>query len=195
MKDSVRRPSRVTSRVRALVWRGEASAAVDLAFAELGAEVFGFLIGVVGDVDRARMLYAEVRRRAEGAMPSFGWECSVRVWAYGLARAELRARRRRRSSSARSSAPAGKVIPLPASRPRLPRAVASMRAALPEEDREILILRLDRALEWKDVARTGLGAAADDSAIDAEVQRLRGRLAAIQRDIRLSLRRQRERSR
>jgi DNA-directed RNA polymerase specialized sigma24 family protein len=136
------------------------------------------LIGVLDDEDRARFVYAEVCRRAEREIVRFSWSCTLRVWLYAVARGELRARRRRRRQSSPPSFAPDAIRPL-ARRASVSRAVASLRRALPEEDRELLILRVDRRFGWRDIARTGLCDRATDNELADETAKLEARMAAV----------------
>jgi hypothetical protein len=60
-------------------------------------------------------------------------------------------------------------------------AVATLRSALLPDDRELLVLRLDRRLRWRELAITALGEAADEPALSAEARRLHERYRALRR--------------
>src|SRR5262249_48514473 len=55
--------------------------------------------------------------------------------------------------------------------------LAEIRASLPPEDELLLVLRVDKRLEWKDIARVlrGGDVPADDTVLARESQRLRKR--------------------
>jgi RNA polymerase sigma-70 factor (ECF subfamily) len=55
--------------------------------------------------------------------------------------------------------------------------LAELRDSLPPEDRTLLVLRIDKGMEWKDLARVMLGEEADvsDAQLTKESQRLRKR--------------------
>jgi DNA-directed RNA polymerase specialized sigma24 family protein len=162
--------------------RGQAGSAAGVALSEHGAELFGFLIGALDDADRARLVYAEVRRRAEVEIDRFSARCSARVWLYTIARAELASRRRHKP---RGPAP-GRAPELVAGSQASPArllAVDALRRSLAEEDRELLILRVDRRLAWRDIARTGLGDDASDDAIEDETRAIKERVAALFRQL------------
>jgi uncharacterized protein involved in propanediol utilization len=54
--------------------------------------------------------------------------------------------------------------------------IGAVRRALSEEERELLILRVDRLLDWQSLAITQLGEAAARAAIAREANTLRRRL-------------------
>ncbi len=189
LREPGRRSSAAAWRVRGCVARGAWSEAARCALDEYGAELFGFLIGALDDdVDAARFVYAEVGRRVGAEISEFSWKCPIRVWLYAVARRELRARRR--PGPRRDSAPPDEVA-----LGRLPLSgvgmgdVLALRRSLPEEDREILILHVDRGLEWRELAWTSLGDRASDVAIAGEARSLRGRMLEIQDRIEAALRR------
>jgi RNA polymerase sigma-70 factor (ECF subfamily) len=196
MKDHGRRSCAAAERVRDALGLGDSSEAARLALEEYGAELFGFLIGTLDDVDRARIVYAEVRRQVESRIAEFSWRCPLRVWLYALARTELRARRRRRPQRAASAPGPRTVVALPPREGDGTGGDASLlRETLPEQDREILILRVDRGLDWRELAWTTLGDRASSDALGAEARSLRARVSEIHDAIEAALRRQPRRTR
>jgi DNA-directed RNA polymerase specialized sigma24 family protein len=143
-----------------------------------GAEVFGFLIGVLGDDALARVVYADVCQRVSSEIESFGRQCSLRTWLYALCRRELRDRRLRGKRAPEhterdADAPADTN---PRRRAGVTGAIAAVRQALSEEERELLILRIDRRLGLDDLALTEIGHDASPFALAGERQALRVRL-------------------
>jgi DNA-directed RNA polymerase specialized sigma24 family protein len=166
------RPTDVDAQVRDLLDRGQASTAASVLLDKLGADVFGFLVGVLGDTRRARAAYAGLVARVTAELPAFRGKCSSRVWLYSLARRELDDRRTRakRAEPTRSGdtgvwRQAGMLA-----------VIGAVRRALSEEERELLILRVDRLLDWQSLAITQLGEAAARAAIAREANTLRRRL-------------------
>jgi hypothetical protein len=64
-------------------------------------------------------------------------------------------------------------------RTELTGAIAAIRHALTEEEREILILHVDRRLDWDDLAVTSLGEDASRADVSSEAKFLRERMNAI----------------
>jgi len=61
----------------------------------------------------------------------------------------------------------------------------ALRDALDPDDRELLVLRVDRGLSWEDVVRVMLGAEApDDAAVRTESARLRKRYQHLKDELR-----------
>jgi hypothetical protein len=65
-----------------------------------------------------------------------------------------------------------------------PAGTTALRSRLDERDREILILHVDRALGWQELAVTGIGEDAPIEAVAREAGRLKARFDRIVREIR-----------
>ena len=136
-----------------------------------GAEVFGFLSAVHGNPDDADDAFALFTERLWATLSRFKWGCSVRTWVYLLARHasvdSIRAeQKQRRPGTVRDSVlaeVATRVRSETVSLLRTPKreALGRLRDLLSEEDRALLVLRIDRRLDWQDVARVFLGDAGD----------------------------------
>jgi RNA polymerase sigma-70 factor (ECF subfamily) len=126
-------------------------------------------------------------------LPSFAWESSVRTWVYAIARNSVRhrqrdaARRRRRVANQTDSFFEGMVQKVrtettPFLRTEKKTRLQALRDALPEEDRMLLVLRVDRGLAWNDVARVvsqDEGPPLDAAAVAQEGARLRKRFQLV----------------
>lgn len=146
-------------------WKaGDMRAAAATTLRAYGAEVLGFLVAVHKDggaADDAFSLFAE---RLWQSFAAFEWRCSVRTWCYLLARnasAQVRRDEARHARRAVSLTGSGDVEELAAKirtetlnalRTETRSAFQRMRDELPEDDRALLILRVDRQLPWRDVA-------------------------------------------
>lgn len=152
------------TRIRAALDEGQYLEATTLALKTYGPEILEFVVArhrseAVGS--EVFSLFAEAIWRSA---PSFRGESSVRTWAYAVARrTSLRYRRDERRRERR-------FPPLDAhpelaqleerirtetlSFLRTPRRekLAELRASLTEEERELLLLRVDRQLAWNDLA-------------------------------------------
>jgi RNA polymerase sigma-70 factor (ECF subfamily) len=114
--------------------------------------------------DEASEVFSSFAELLWRALPTFAWHSSFRTWAYGIARnASFRFRREKRRREARNA-------PLPESsrlsviaeqvrtktleylRTEKRNRFAELRATLPPEDQELLMLRVDRQLSWNDLA-------------------------------------------
>jgi len=174
--------------VRRLLQEGDVAGASSAAIRGYGPEILGFLVAVhrsQSDADEVFSLWAE---RLFRGLPGFGWEASVRTWAYSIARnasanfvrdRKNRARRELAAESAELAAVEQQVRTetRPYLRTEAKDSLARIRDALPPEDRALLVLRIDKRLEWKDLARVMLGDEhpVTDADIARESQRLRKR--------------------
>lgn len=130
-----------------------------------GPEVFGYLVATAGghtDANEAFSLFCE---RVWRGLPRFRWESSFRSWAYVIARNELRRHlkgERRRDARERPFADLAAVEHVVESvrtqtaaflRTAVKNKFSALRDELAPQDRDILILRVDRGLSWNEVAQ------------------------------------------
>jgi RNA polymerase sigma factor (sigma-70 family) len=180
--------------VRAACDAGDFDGAAAAALQELGAEILGFLVGTVGDYDEASDAFALFSEKLWQSLRQFEWECSLRTWCYRLARNVVIDLQRGAGAGKHhvefSKAPevfemAARVrtTTMSALRTGKRTALERLRDELPEEDRALLVLRVDRDLEWREVALvltseggTGLP---DDVALARESARLRKRFQLV----------------
>jgi RNA polymerase sigma-70 factor (ECF subfamily) len=171
--------------VREALVRDDVRGAVETAVALYGAEVFGFVSGVMDDPTAARDAYVRFAERLWRNIGRFRWHYSLRTFCYGLARREIA---RRRAEAPRP--PSVRSAPAPSRGQRsqaagpdslgawttgmatLRAGIDILRSELAPEDREILVLRVDRGLSWRDVALTTL-----DDVSEGDIQRESDRLA------------------
>ncbi|MBC7974838.1 MAG: hypothetical protein H7138_07600 [Myxococcales bacterium] len=139
---------------------GDTAGATTIVLRELGPELFGFLTGVLGDVD-ADEVFSALSVRLWRSLSGFQGRCTLRTWVYVLARHELGRFRKgaRRYADARVPISALEdVLAVARSTTRSTLAtekrvkLTSFRDELPVEDRTLLILRVDRNLAWDDIA-------------------------------------------
>jgi RNA polymerase sigma-70 factor, ECF subfamily len=149
--------------VRRLVAAGDTNGAATLALRLYGPEILGFMVTVLRSSDVGADVFAEVAYHLWKDLGGFRWECSLRTWAYAIAHHRI-------SAYQRSGRRAGATVPL--SDPSVAAladqvrtttavylktetkvAVERLRASLTAEEQTILILRVDRRLAWRDVAR------------------------------------------
>jgi RNA polymerase sigma-70 factor (ECF subfamily) len=130
---------------------------------EYGPEILGLLVALLRDHEAAAEVYAEFSASLWTGLPGFRAESSLRTWAYRIARnAAARFRRDplRRRGVAFADCPEVEDI---AYRPRTETAtyrrteakdgVSALRRALDPDDQMLLVLRVDRALAWDDIAQ------------------------------------------
>jgi RNA polymerase sigma-70 factor (ECF subfamily) len=148
--------------VRALLDTGQLEAATTRILEHLGPELLGFLCGISGSDDAGAEAYALACENIWLNLEKFRFEASLRTWTYRVARNALhRLRRdpRRRPANnlpislVRSIEEARRTPTEPYRRSDVKEAFRTLRGALDPLDHEILILRLDRDMSWKDIAR------------------------------------------
>ena len=176
--------------IKALCEAGDISAATTRALQLYGGEVFGLLVALHRNEQDASDVFSAWSERLWQSMDGFGWECSLRTWSYMLARqASSRFRREgRRHDDGRIglseaiSNVAAEVRSATATylRTETKDEIARLRESLPDDDQMLLILRVDRGLEWDEVTRVFLGDDADDAASHKrESARLRKRFQLV----------------
>jgi|HubBroStandDraft_2_1064218.scaffolds.fasta_scaffold38651_3 RNA polymerase sigma-70 factor (ECF subfamily) len=154
-----------------------------------GRELLGFLIARLRDEDAASDVFSQFAEDLWRGLDGFRWQCSARVWSYTLTRhaasryvRDAHKRRGRHvplSQAGPLSAIAEKVrtATFAAARTESRSRVAQLRDSLPLDDRTLLILRVNRKLDWKDIARVMLddGQVVPDETLTKEAARLRKR--------------------
>ena len=147
--------------IRRLLAVGDVSQATTLAIRELGPEVLGFLSGVLGDDDDADEVFSRFCVRLWRSLKGFEGRCALRSWMYVLARQGIGRFRRGERRHANGRVPISEleeVLEAVRTRTRSTlvaerrNALAQLRNELPIDDRTLLILRVDRTLQWEDIA-------------------------------------------
>jgi RNA polymerase sigma-70 factor, ECF subfamily len=127
-----------------------------------GVELLSFLRALANNHDLAAEAFAELGEDLWKGLPRFRWESSLRSWLYALARnalAQLRRDPRRRIernlplSIAPEMAAVVRTATVQIQRTEVKDELRVLREQLDPEEHEILLLRLDRGLAWKDIAR------------------------------------------
>jgi RNA polymerase sigma-70 factor (ECF subfamily) len=179
--------------VRARCDRGDLAGAAAAIVRGYGPEVIPFLASLLRSTDddlaeAFSILCEDVVR----GLPRFRFASSVRTWVYTLGRHAVS--RMRRGDRRR-----GKRITLPGELHDLAEAVrtstvdylrtavkdklAVARERLDDEERAILVLRVDRQLGWRDIARILADHDLDDDALRKREQSLRKRFETIKRHL------------
>jgi RNA polymerase sigma-70 factor (ECF subfamily) len=183
--------------LRAACEAGRWADAATLTFTTYGDEILGYLVAMTRnqtDADDAFSIFGEMMWTA---LPKFRFECSMRTWAYQIARHALG--RIRRDPHRRRAQPLDPVVDALVAQVRTKTAsflqsetrdkVAAIRAALPPDDQALLILRINRQLPWRDIARAmSDDDEPDDAAIDRRAAALRKRFERLKLDLRDKLR-------
>ncbi len=159
-----------------------------------GQEIYGFLASVHGNETDAKEVFSQVAEDLWRGLPAFGRRCSVRTWLYVLARhATARYRRTpwnragRRSGDEQLDAIVAhaRTQTKPWLRTDVKDRWRVLRDSLDPEDRTLLVLRVDRNLEWKELAKVTLGSESpEEAALTREADRLKKRFQLLKRDLR-----------
>ena len=156
-----------------------------------GAELYGFLVGTLGNEPDAAEVFSQVGEDLWRGLPTFGLGCSMRTWLYVLARhAAARFRRspwHRRAGESRLDGivERARTQTQPWLRSDVKERFRALRDALDPDDRSLLVLRVDRGLAWEEVARVMLGVEAADAAVlTRETDRLRKRYQLLKDELR-----------
>ena len=166
--------------LRAAATSGDWERAVTDALRLYGTELLSFLQAVAKNDDLAADAFAELSEDLWRGLPSFRWSSSLRSWLYTLARNALNQlrrdpRRRAERNLPLSIAPEVEDVMRTATRDiqrtEVKDAFRELREQLDPEEHELLLLRLDRELSWKDIARIVGG----DADVDARAATLRKR--------------------
>ncbi len=151
--------------VRSHCGAGRRDEAVALIVRGYGPELFSFLLtSHRGDEADAAEAFSQWTEAIWRGLPAFVWDSSARTWAYAIAHKLTLTRRRDAARQRRRLADVGlSSLERIAERVRTETAsflrtekktrLQALRDSLSEEDRLLLLLRIDRELSWNDVAR------------------------------------------
>jgi RNA polymerase sigma-70 factor (ECF subfamily) len=149
-------------RLRALWASGDHAQAATRAVNLYGAEVMSFLATSLRDGTELDDAFSRFLLALWEGLPRFRWDCSMRTWCYALARHAV-ARTVRERGRARATVALSPELEELAARARsatpsylrtdVRRRVAALRADLDPDDRQLLVLRVNRRLAWEEVAR------------------------------------------
>lgn len=162
-----------------------------------GPEIFGVLVSLHRDEAQAAEVFSEFTERLWRGLPRFAWESSFRTWAFTIARnaSKNHGEATRVRARALSPLPSGSALSaiaeqirtetLPYLRTEVKDGFARLRQALPEDDRLLLVLRVDKGMSWNEVARVlqGEEGPGDAAAEKREAARLRQRFATLKQEL------------
>jgi RNA polymerase sigma-70 factor (ECF subfamily) len=188
-----RDPEQIEQAIRDAHARQDFERAATLLVEAYGREVLAFLVSRLRDSLAAQEVFSIFAEDLWRGLPGFAFRCPSRIWAYAVARhAASRYRkaaaRERRRNIPLSLAPSVAKI---AQRARSETAaalkterkekLAALRARLAPHDQTLLLLRVQRKLEFRDIAQVTLHGSTepDAAAIERETARLRKRFQMI----------------
>lgn len=147
--------------IRADAERGDHASAATRALQLYGAELFGYLRATAGNDDLAHEAFAELGEDLWLGLPAFRWESSLRSWLYTLARNALGQLRRDPKRKAARNLPlslapevaeALRTATRDVDRTAVKDEFRALREQLAPHEYELLLLRIDRELAWRDIA-------------------------------------------
>ena len=197
MTDRATERAQAEAAVRARHDAGDIDGATTLAVETYGAELYGFLQALARDEDLAAEAFSMFAEDLWKGLPKFRWEASLRTWLYALARNALH--RVRRDPARRP----GRHVPLsqtgalsnivaavrtgtsPYLRTEVKDRFEALREKLDAEDHALLILRVDRKMSWREIARAMPADNVDDEKRAATLRKRFERAKALLRDLAL----------
>jgi RNA polymerase sigma-70 factor (ECF subfamily) len=177
--------------------RGDLQGAVTCAIEGFGPEVFGFLATLLRDEQDASEVFSQACEDMWRSIGKFEGRCTMRAWLYTLARhavARFRRSPHRRPgrhvdlSAISDMAERVRSRTLPHLRTSVKDEFTAIRDSLDEDDRALLVLRVDRGMSWREIARTFSLDDDSDEALRRLEARLRKRLQFVKEEIRVRAR-------
>lgn len=177
--------------IRAYIASRDPRSATTVLIEAYGPEIYGFLRSRLHEEDAADEVFAMWAEDVWTGLPRFEWRCTVRAWAYVLARnAEHRFRaaphRRRAFNVGLSHASEALVVidrvrtsTKQHLRSEVKSQVRALREQLSEEEQTILVLRVDKRLSWNDIASVMAGGDISDEHRARETAKLRKRFQLV----------------
>lgn len=169
----------------ALAQAGAADRAAEAAIRGYGQEIYGFLVATLRGEAEADEVFSMWGEDVWKGIGRFAGRSSLRTWLYVLARHAV-ARHHRGDRRRMAELDGNSKVERVAAEVRTSTAeflrteardrFAELRRALPEDDQVLLVLRVNRGLEWAEIARAMLDEDEPDaSALRREAARLRKR--------------------
>lgn len=187
--------AKIETDVRAACDRGDHAGAAACIVSKYGPEIFSFLAAFHRDDTEANDAFADFAEAVLRGLPTFAWQSTLRTWLYAVARNIARTRRRnevrrrKRVGFAGASTLDGVVEQVRSDTAAYLRTekrtrIQRLRDSLPEDDRMLLVLRVDRDLAWNDLASVLHDGPLDGPALTREVARLRKRFQLVKERLR-----------
>lgn len=154
---------------------GDLTALARGALGAYGPEIFGLLGALLRDEADAQDAWAQFAEDLWRGLPRFRYESSVRTWAYAIARhAATKVRLNRNAGARRQVALSASPVSQMAAeiqertatylRTQAKSELTELRSALKADDQLLLVLRVDRAMSWDEIAVV-MGEGADDGTL------------------------------
>jgi RNA polymerase sigma-70 factor (ECF subfamily) len=168
--------------LRALITAGEYDRATEQAIRAYGPELVSWLGSALRSEADAHDAFSWLSVELWKSLARYDGRCSIRTWCYMLARhaaARMRSRKSKRNEMLVSSIPSvahavTHVWNTTSHRAQRERdSYAEIRAKLDDEDQALLVLRVDRNLQWRDIAQILCGEDATESDVTKKAATLR----------------------
>jgi RNA polymerase sigma-70 factor (ECF subfamily) len=183
-------PAELEPELRRRFDAGDLSGTATLAVERYGPEILGVLTAQLRSSSQAAEAFAMFTEDLWRGLPGFQWRCSLRAWAHRLARnaaiRHVRAPPLRRERNLRLS-DADEVWQMAERvrtttevhlRSEIKSEIRRLREELPAEDQLLLVLHVDKGMEWREVAAAMADDDLDEFALERESARLRKRFQA-----------------
>jgi RNA polymerase sigma-70 factor (ECF subfamily) len=170
--------------------KGDLEGATTVALEGYGPEIGGYLASLMRDPDRAAEVFSMFCEDVWRGLEGFRWESSFRTWAYTLARhaasrfGKKAAHRPERNLPLSTSRVADKLAQEVRDstarylKTEMKDRMRALRESLADSERELLVLRVDRRLDWLDIARIVLD---EDGQTEPTAAELRRRSASLRK--------------
>lgn len=182
--------------IRAAFEGGDYERVTRLAFERYGDEVLAFLIARLGNVADGEEVFGSFAEKFWRGLPSFRWQASLRSWCYRIARnaandfTTAAPRRRERPLTGSQHGALSALVERVRTqteayrRTEVKDRMQVLRETLPPDDQMLLILRVDREMQWRELALAMLEGSAAPADLDREAARLRKRFERVKDTLR-----------
>jgi len=179
--------------LRALVATGDFDRATEETLKTYGGELIGWLCAILPNEADAQDAFSRTSEELWKSLRRFDGRCSLRTWCYMLARhatSRVRGARRLAREELVSQIPSlAHAVTHIWNTSRIIEAhhrdvYADIRGSLTEEDQELLFLRVDRSLQWREIAEIVLGERAKPDAITKKAAQLRKQFERVKERLR-----------
>jgi RNA polymerase sigma-70 factor, ECF subfamily len=185
-------PAATEERIAALLRASDWAGASTVALREYGPQVLTYLRSILRDDDLAGDIFSRFCEKLWRSVRDFRGECAFVTWAYRLAwfaaKEHRRAERRRREERLASDAVSKIVQEVRDGTPGIGSEAegrwAQIKNSLDPFERSLLLLRVERGLAWKEVARVMSedGGAPAEAVLRKRFERLRLKLHKLARE-------------
>lgn len=168
--------------------------AVDEALRLHGREIIGWLCSLFPNEADAYDAFSRFSEQLWRSLETFDNRCSLRTWCYMLARqaaSHVRAQMQRRVEeplSKMSSIAEALWMSTRNRREQQQQVFDDLRNGLDDDDKTLLVLRVDRNLAWRDIALVMLGEHASDDDVERRAIALRKRFERVKEQLRSRVR-------